>query len=181
VKNKNIFEYFNHKRLPLFWAAAIAAIVSPWIIDFPGMSGESGAEEICEVRSIYDGDTMTVKCRGERMKVRLYCIDAPEMKQRPWGKESRDYLLAITPKTVRILPKTKDRYGRTVAEVWTHDGDDIQENLNLAMVWAGRAVVYKNYCGEKIYFTAEANARRVKSGVWEKAGEQQNPWGWRKK
>jgi endonuclease YncB( thermonuclease family) len=103
------------------------------------------------------------------------------MKQRPWGKESRDYLRTITPKTVRILPKTKDRYGRTVAEVWTHDGDEIQENLNLAMVWAGRAAVYKNYCSDKEYYLAQDNAESAGSGIWKKAGDWQNPWTIRRK
>lgn len=39
----------------------------------------------CRVVNIYDGDTMTLQCPGnaEQTKVRMYCIDAPEMKQAP--------------------------------------------------------------------------------------------------
>ncbi len=133
------------------------------------------------MKSIYDGDTMTVACNGQRRKVRLYCIDAPEVKQRPWGRESRDYLRAITPKQVRIIGHGKDRYGRIIGEVWTHDVDEVQENLNLAMVWAGRAVVYPRYCSDEEYYTAEKNARAIGSGVWEKEGDWQRPWAWRRR
>jgi endonuclease YncB( thermonuclease family) len=82
------------------------------------------------VLSIYDGDTMTVACAGRKMKVRLYCTDAPEMGQGPWGWESRDHLRAITPPTVRILVRDRDRDGREVADVVVPD--DSEENLNLA-------------------------------------------------
>ncbi len=180
MKINSIFKTFNHKRLPIFWAAAVAGIVLPWVLTIPAVSLQPAETEICEVRSIYDGDTMTVKCGGERKKVRLYCIDAPEMKQRPWGKESRDYLRAITPEQVKVVEHGKDRYGRIIGEVWTHDGDDVQENLNLAMVWAGRAVVYPKYCRDDEYYTAEENAAAIGSGVWEKEGDWQRPWNWRR-
>ncbi len=174
-----MFKTISHKRLPIFWVVAIAGMVLPWVPNISAISAQSTETEICEVRSIYDGDTMTVKCNGERKKIRLYCIDSPEMKQRPWGKESRDYLRVITPTRVKVIEHGRDRYGRTIGEVWTADGDEIQENLNLAMVWAGRAVVYPRYCREAEYFTAEKNAAAIGSGVWEKEGDWQRPWVYR--
>ncbi|WP_456378849.1 thermonuclease family protein [Thiolapillus sp.] len=167
-----------HRRGWMYWTVAALGLFLPWLTSCQPNWPEK--QTACTVRSIYDGDTMTLKCNGERRKVRLYCIDAPEMKQKPWGRESRDYLRTITPKQVRVVEHGKDRYGRTIGEVWTADGDDVQENLNLAMVWAGRAVVYPKYCSDEQYYTAEASARQVKSGVWADEGKQQNPWEWRK-
>ncbi len=155
----------------LFWTLALMGLALPWL-----PSCQSLEPTACTVNSIYDGDTMRLTCGGRKMKVRLYCIDAPEMKQRPWGKESRDYLRSITPRQVKVLEHGKDRYGRIIGEVWTNDGDEIQENLNLAMVWAGRAVVYHRYCSDKNYYTAEKNARGLKSGVWRREGDWQRPW-----
>jgi endonuclease YncB( thermonuclease family) len=38
---------------------------------------------MCRVNSIHDGDTLRVTCNGQREQLRLYCIDAPELDQRP--------------------------------------------------------------------------------------------------
>ncbi len=162
----------RYKRLGLFWTAAIVGLAVPWI---PGC--ETRTQQACSVNSIYDGDTMRLTCNGERVKVRLYCIDAPEMRQRPWGKESRDYLRSITPEQVKIVAKTKDRYGRIVGELFA--ADEQHENLNLAMVRSGQAVVYPKYCKDQRYYEVEGDAKRIKSGVWEKQGLQQTPWRWR--
>jgi len=162
----------RHQRLGLFWTAALIGLALPWLPSFSADSAQS-----CTVNSIYDGDTMRLTCDGKRMKVRLYCIDAPEMKQRPWGRESRDYLRAITPERVTVVAHDRDRYGRTVGEVFTDDEN--RENLNLAMVWSGNAVVYPKYCNDRQYYQAEEEAKKLQSGVWGKLGDHQRPWVWR--
>jgi endonuclease YncB( thermonuclease family) len=50
----------------------------------------------CEVigGSIYDGDTFQVRCDGRKQKIRLWGIDAPEVKQ-PLGIEARNYLRSL--------------------------------------------------------------------------------------
>lgn len=93
----------RHQRLSLFWLASIIGLVLPWL-----PSCETTASRTCTVNSIYDGDTMRLTCGGERLKVRLYCIDAPEMGQKPWGKQSRDYLRSITPDQVDLVVRSKD-------------------------------------------------------------------------
>jgi endonuclease YncB( thermonuclease family) len=135
------------------------------------------SELSCTVNSVYDGDTMRVTCEGKRMKIRLYCIDAPEMGQRPWGMESRDYLRAISPERVTVVAHGRDRYSRTVGEVFTDNR--ARENLNLAMVRSGNAVVYPKYCNDRQYYQAEDKARKSQFGVWEKPGVHQQPWQWR--
>jgi len=132
----------------------------------------------CEVASIYDGDTMRVRCDGELIKIRLYCIDAPEMGQKPWGRESRDYLRSITPERVMMRPVTKDRYGRTVGELFASPEEST--SLNLALIETGQAAAYPKYCNESRYYQAQDKARSLGLGIWAKAGLQQRPWEWRR-
>lgn len=173
-------DHFNHRRLGLFWTVAVLSLTIPWALKGCSLPATGSAGRVyndCSVLSIYDGDTMTVACAGRKMKVRLYCIDAPEMDQEPWGRESRDHLRAITPPTVRVVVRDRDRYGREVAEVIVPD--DSEENLNRAQVWAGQAAVYRRYCPDGNYDEAEDAARKLPAGIWREAGEQQNPSVWR--
>ena len=165
----------NHSRLSLFWFVAAIGLVAPWAVQVLH-SQETTTTRDCTVSSVYDGDTMRVKCDGELMKVRLHCIDTPEMGQRPWGKESRDYLRELAPRrsSVQIKGHKKDRYGRLIGVV-LKDG----ENLNLVMVREGQAAVYVKYCHDRSYYQAEIQAKEADRGVWGKEGEHQRPWVWR--
>ena len=158
-------------RLRLFWLIAVIALIAPWL-----RSADTGAAERCRVNSVYDGDTLRATCDAEQVKLRFYCIDTPEIKQAPWGRQSRDYLRSITPETVSIIRHDKDRYGRIVAEVM-----DGQTNLNLAMVLAGQAAVYPRYCHNQAYYTAQQQAQSAQRGIWSQPGLQQTPWQWRHK
>lgn len=130
----------------------------------------------CSVVKIYDGDTMTLRC-PEKVKVRMHCIDTPEMKQAPWGKISRDNLRDKSPSTVFLDAKTKDRYGRTVGEVYTQDG----LSLNLYQVQSGAANVYARYCSDKRFFSAVEVAKQSGIGIWAETGLHQTPWEYRRK
>jgi micrococcal nuclease len=136
------------------------------------------AAGVCSVVRIYDGDTMTLQCSGEekQTKVRMYCIDAPEMQQKPWGTTARDHLRQITGTQVRLVAVDRDRYGRVVGEVFTEQG----VNLNLALVEAGQVAVYDAYCKKPEYAQAQARAKVAKKGIWAKGGAHQAPWDWRK-
>ena len=94
------------------------------------------------IKSCYDGDTCTA-IDGE--KIRLACIDTPELK----GKNSdhdkaiqaRDFLnKLVANKEILIKRITKDRYGRTVAELFK-DGVNIQELI----VNKGYGKIYKKF------------------------------------
>jgi endonuclease YncB( thermonuclease family) len=117
---------------------------SPWFPDVPPGSA-------CQVNSVHDADTLRATCNGQKVKIHLYCIDAPEMAQRPWGQESRDYLRRLIPQQISIRQRDRDRYGRLVAEVFGHAG----KNINLALVEAGQAAVYPRYCRDSPYFDAQ--------------------------
>ena len=94
------------------------------------------------IRSCYDGDTCTTTA-GE--KVRLACIDTPELRGRNAdpdpAKAARDYLRSyLKGKAITIRRIDTDRYGRTVAELFA-DGANVQEQL----VASGHAEVYRRY------------------------------------
>ncbi len=82
---------------------------------------------------VSDGDTITIEAGGQKEKVRLNGIDAPESKQ-AGGQEARQYLAArILIKQVRIEGSSLDRYGRLLGTVYLGS-----ENINLAMIRADR-------------------------------------------
>ena len=100
------------------------------------------AQTTITIDRCYDGDTCT-STDGE--KLRLACIDTPELRGKRAdpipAKAARDYLNGLVAgEEVSIRRITKDRYGRTVAEL-SKDGVNIQERL----VDKGFASVYKRY------------------------------------
>jgi endonuclease YncB( thermonuclease family) len=131
------------------------------------------------VLSIGDGDTISVLERGQKLKVRLACIDAPETAQSPFGVASRNQLKALLPvgSTVSLRVQAVDRYGRSVAEVIGNKG-----MVNLAMVQSGQAFVYRQYlgrCDRGAYLAAERQAQAKRLGVWAVPGGMTRPWDFR--
>lgn len=147
--------------------AALAAILA---------SITSAHADTCIVDHCHDGDTCTLICAGEKTKVRLHCIDAPEIGQADWGTQSRDALKNRLPSrsTVELQSKTKDRYRRTVG-VLIYNG----VNINLQMVHSGWAAVFPKYCDEPVYYQAQDDAQQNARGIWQQAGQHQQPWEWR--
>ena len=94
------------------------------------------------IEKCYDGDTCTTNS-GE--KIRLACIDAPEIKGKNAepikAKKSKEFLNnLVLNKKVFIKRFTTDRYGRTVAELFI---DDI--NIQKLLVNKGYANIYEKY------------------------------------
>ena len=114
-----------------------------------------------KVIKIYDGDTITIMAK-EKIKVRLFGIDAPELKQE-FGKESREHLEELCPlnKEAKIKVVSKDRYKRAVGIVYCNG---IEVNAN--QVESGYAWAYRDY--SKKYIPLELNARSKKIGLWSK-------------
>ena len=130
------------------------------------------------VLSIGDGDTISVLERGQKLKVRLACIDAPETAQSPYGMATRNQLKALLPhgSMVSLRVQAVDRYGRSVAEVFG------KGPINLAMVQSGQAFVYRQYlgrCDRQAYLAAERQAQAQRLGVWAVPGGITRPWDFR--
>ncbi len=136
------------------------------------------AASAATVLSIGDGDSISVLERGQKLKVRLACIDAPETAQSPFGVASRNQLKALLPigSTVSLRVQAVDRYGRSVAEVVG------KGPINLAMVQSGLAFVYRQYlgrCDRGAYLAAERQAQAQRLGVWALPGGITRPWDFR--
>ena len=131
--------------------------------------------------SIHDGDTLRVRSsKGEVLKVRFACIDAPELKQ-PLGQESRNYLRSMINEAggkVKVKVINTDRYGRSVAEIWTKSG-----LLQSRMTGAGMAFAYDQYSKDCPNWDAvkssEKEAMEFKLGVW-RSPNFERPWNYRK-
>ena len=94
------------------------------------------------IKSCNDGDTCTTT-DGE--SIRLACIDTPEIKGKKAdpipAKEARDFLNnLLVNKKVSIKRITKDRYGRTVGELFKN-GLNIQKMI----VEKGHGKIYKKF------------------------------------
>ena len=97
------------------------------------------------IKSCYDGDTCTT-IEGE--KIRLACIDTPELKGKKAdpiaAKEARDFLNNLVSNTkVNIRRITTDRYGRTVAELYSGN-----INIQKLLVDKGYGQIYKKYSNQ---------------------------------
>lgn len=79
-----------------------------------------------------DGDSIDISNIMQKTKVRLIDIDAPE-KNQPHGINSKQFLSTlILGKEVVIESKGQDRYGRTLAKVYSNNLD-----VNAEMVRSG--------------------------------------------
>lgn len=154
----------------LLMAASAAALLT-----LLAMAGLAGGHHT-SVLSIGDGDTLRLRSSAGVVTVRLACIDAPESSQGPWGPTARRELQALLPigQAVELKTKATDRYGRTVAEVFSG-----ARNINQALVGSGAAFVYWQYisgCDRNTYSRLETEARLRRLGVWSTPGGITRPW-----
>ena len=129
-----------------------------------------------KVISVYDGDTITVSTMdNQKVKIRLYGIDAPELKKQPYGAASRNYLQRlILNKTVEVTDLGKDLYGRTVGKIFYKN-----EYINLKLVSNGYAWHYKSFARNDIDLAeAQEVAKSHEKGLW-KNDLSVAPWEWR--
>lgn len=134
---------------------------------------------------VIDGDTIEVD--GETL--RLFGIDAPEMKQICNDKEDKNYLCGEFAKKelMKIFGLSKedgfvddidctdinmDRYRRWVSVCFIGD-----INVGREMVRRGAALAYRQY--SLSYEDDEDNARYEAKGIWQ--GDFIKPWEWRAK
>ena len=107
---------------------------------------------------------MSGMLKGERKKVRLYGIDAPEMKQRYGAKAGRYLASRIGGEFATIEVVDTDQYDRQVALVF----DAKMANLNQEMIAMGFAWAYRKYLTENYtdWVTIESKAKEKKYGLW---------------
>lgn len=139
---------------------------------------------------VADGDTITVLADGAQHKVRLFAVDAPELKQ-AHGLAAQGWLQdQLLNDTVKIAVVDRDRYGREVAKVLRPGqpceqavcADDV--DINLSLVQAGHAWWYREFAKKQsaqdkaLYRQAEEHAQTARAGLWARP-DPQAPWAWR--
>ena len=116
------------------------------------------------VTKVVDGDSLEVGYAGRKIKLRLWGIDAPEIRQ-AYGKQAKVWLAAmVNGRRIEAQGKDIDLYNRLVALVWV-DGRSVNEE----MVRQGAAWVYRRYCHEQICDTWQSlqdEARLARRGLW---------------
>jgi endonuclease YncB( thermonuclease family) len=121
-----------------------------------------------QVVVVSDGDTITVLDEmKQRQVIRLIGIDAPE-KAQAFGQKAKESLSDLVfNKDVSITWFKKDRYRRTVGQVYSEDIDVGLEQIKRGLAWH-----YKQYKREQSvedrtrYADAEEQARIAWMGVW---------------
>lgn len=129
---------------------------------------------------------------GETIMVRLNGVDAPEGAHfgKPAQKYSaealqwlRNYILG---RRVRIVPLSRDQYGRIVAEarVWKWNG---LRNVSREMLRAGWATVYEAKVGSEFnglkqkFYRLEAQAKRRRRGIYQQGVNIETPAEYKRK
>jgi endonuclease YncB( thermonuclease family) len=134
---------------------------------------------------VVDGDTIQVDNNGNQLIIRLVGIDAPELPKKknlpgqPFCVKAKEYLVnLILNKVVDIKFYGKNQNGRLLGEVFV---DEI--NINLEMIYAGLAEVYRGKPARNldiaIYRNAERKAKGSMQGIWVLRDQYFSPWDWR--
>lgn len=131
------------------------------------------------VVKIADGDTFTVSRDGEKQRIRIFGIDAPEHDQPGGTAATHDLSALILGKVVEIDPppgkaRFPHSYDRIVAVVTMPDGPDV----GWTMLTLGDAWVYDEFHPPRSYDEAMTQAANIHAGVWAEP-EAVAPWDWR--
>ena len=109
------------------------------------------------VNRVIDGDTYIIN----NTKVRLFGVDAPELKQE-FGLEAKEFVEhLILHKRVLVVLKSKDRYNRQVAEIYINGSNLAYILLENGMVWN-----YYQFSKSNLMESKQQFAKYNKIGLW---------------
>lgn len=129
--------YSDHERRARRVIVAIAVLGTLAAIAMAGQLNKTDQQAMQDAAYTIDGDTLEID--GER--IRLNGIDAPEMRNSPYGAEARVELAwVLTQGEVTFERIKQDRYGRTVAQAWVG-----LEDLSCHMLRTGHAVYVRKW------------------------------------
>jgi endonuclease YncB( thermonuclease family) len=180
-----------HKTLPRRKAAyvtALLACLAAGLLTAPFSAAKPPAPSVVEGVSIdvQDGDSFLLRDDlGNRIRVRLSGIDAPE-KSQPYADRSRQHLRDLMRDArIRLEPVKLDVFGRTVARVWVlaEDGKSGRD-AGLAQIEAGMAWHFKRYRSDQQdqdamrYAKAQRQAQADGLGLWRDPSPEP-PWEFR--
>lgn len=127
------------------------------------------------ISKIIDGDTYIINSNGEKIKIRMEGIDAPE-KGMPYYKESKEFLKRLClSKKIKFIQSSKDRYGRIIAKTYLEDNRE----LGREMIKYGLAWHFNKYSQDTSLARLEIEAQNKHLGLWKDANPVA-PWEYRK-
>ncbi len=161
----------------------VLAVILVFLAQQPGFAKNRLQKAL--VHQVHDGDTVTLRFEGKKYRTRLIGIDAPEMKQRPWGRRAKLHLIQLMKRTnwtvyVETDAEQIDKYGRLLAYLWTKRHVLINEK----MINDGYAVMFPiepNTKYSERFSKAENRARKAQKAIWGPECLQESPAEWREK
>lgn len=173
--------------MKLFYYTRFSLIIILFLfITFPVVNA---SQQKFRVTEVHDGDTISIRTRsfaGVPLKIeriRLIGIDAPELKQEPWGRLSKRYLKKLISESDWVVSiefdvQQRDKYGRLLSYLWDKKGRLINEK----MIENGYAMLYTippnvKYVDRFAAAQKKAQARRI--GIWGEKGLRKSPEQWR--
>jgi micrococcal nuclease len=153
-----------------FWANPLPSVRSA--------PTETPKREPIELISVHDGDTFNAKYQSREIRIRLACVDAPELKQ-PLGKPSKAALEKFLSGGGLSIEIVGTSYDRQVANVYSGDRSAAIHLADLGMAYP--TTTYKSSCKTDWPGILEASraAKILKLGVY-KFGNDVPPWEFRK-
>ncbi|ABB32747.1 nuclease (SNase domain protein) [Geobacter metallireducens RCH3] len=134
------------------------------------------------VAKVLDGDTLLLLSGARTVKVRLFGIDAPEVRRKlrpgqPFGSEAKQALeKKVAGKKVVVDVVDVDK-NLLVIGVLTTEGRDIdREMIEEGWAWAYRQRLREPFTSR--YVSAENKARKTRLGLWRQENPQP-PWSFR--
>lgn len=141
------------------------------------------------VTEVNDGDTVSIKAKsfaGVPLKierVRLIGIDAPELRQEPWGRRAKRYLKKLISENGWVIDvehdiEQRDKHGRLLGYLWTKD----RRLLNEQIIEEGFAVLFTvppNVKHVERLTAAQKRAQTGRRGIWGEGGLRESPRQWR--
>lgn len=112
---------------------------------------------------VADGDSFLLELPGgERVRVRLFGIDAPEKDQELALPARKTLTRLVYDKFIRVEVQDIDQYGRYVGKVYVG-----ARYVNRFMLKEGLAWHYRHYAAhDEILADAESRARMAARGIW---------------
>jgi micrococcal nuclease len=139
-------------------------------------SQESHSGQTGLVTHIVDGDTYDIMLDGQKTRIRMDGIDAPE-RGMDYYKQAKNYLGELCDNNeIRVEITDTDRYGRSIAKSYLPDGRE----LGHEMVKVGMAWHYKKYSDDATLAQLEQEAQNAHVGLWSLSNPKA-PWEHRKR
>ena len=121
-----------------------------------------------KVTRVVSGQTVEVFLTGasEATRVRIIGIDAPDLRQSPWGEAAKQKLSELvmgSPVKLELESEDRDRFNRLNAHIWLNETLVSQELVKSGCVLANDSYEHKY---SKLLMESREYARLMGYGIW---------------